>query len=63
MIGRWAMMKDSVVVNVCSWDGLKTTWTPPEKIEMVQAPDYVGIGWQYKEHKWLEPVYSERDQA
>lgn len=56
MIQRWAHVKNGVVENVSLWDGLVTTWTPPSDVEMVLAPDNVGIGWQYADGAWSEPV-------
>lgn len=56
MVNRWAMIKDGVVVNVCLWDGLLTTWQPPEGIEMQLAPDQIAIGWTYVNGEWIAPI-------
>lgn len=56
MVERWAMIKDGAVINVCNWDGLTSTWQPPEGIEMQKAPDQVAIGWQWVDNTWVEPV-------
>lgn len=56
MVERWAMIKDGVVINVCNWDGLLTTWQPPEGIEMQKAEDRVAIGWRWDGVNWQEPI-------
>jgi hypothetical protein len=43
------------VENVCNWDGLTTTWQPPDGVQMQQAPDHVGIGWTYDGVDWTAP--------
>lgn len=58
-VQRWAMIKDGVVVNVCLWDGLLTTWQPPAGIEMQPAPDQVAIGWTFADGEWAAPVVVE----
>ena len=55
MVQRWAMLRDGVVENVCNWDGLLTTWHPPEGIVMKEAPDHVGIGWSHDGVDWVAP--------
>jgi hypothetical protein len=55
MIERWAMIRDGIVENVCNWDGLTTTWQPPDGVQMQQAPDHVGIGWTYDGVDWTAP--------
>lgn len=54
-VERWAMIKEGTVINVCLWDGLLTTWQPPEGIEMQPAGDQVAIGWTW-DGTWHEPV-------
>lgn len=59
-VERWAMIDSAtnVVTNVCNWDGLESTWTPPTGITMVLAPDNVGSGWSYDSatETWAEPI-------
>lgn len=55
MVNRWAMIKDGVVVNVCLWDGLVSTWQPPDGVEMQLAPDHVSRDWKYENGEWLKP--------
>lgn len=62
MVNRWAMIENNVVVNICLWDGLVTTWQPPAGVEMVLAPDHIGRDWKYENGKWIEPVYSESNE-
>lgn len=58
MIERWAMIQNGTVINVCLWDGSLDTWQPPEGIDMVKAPDNIGISWTYDNatDTWAEPV-------
>lgn len=58
-VERWAMIQDGTVVNVCLWDGERTTWEPPAGIEMQRAPDQVAIGWTYAGGEWVAPVVEE----
>lgn len=51
-MNRYAMIENGVVINICLWDGNTTTWNPPENIEMQLAPDYVSIGWYWKNNTW-----------
>lgn len=59
MVQRWAMIQNGVVINVCLWDGLTTTWQPPAGVEMQPAPDHVAIGWGYADGVWVAPVIEE----
>lgn len=56
MIQRWAHMRNGVVENVSLWDGETVTWTPPSDVEMVLAPDHIGIGWTLAGDEWIAPV-------
>lgn len=58
MVERWAMIRNGVVENICLWDGDLKTWQPPEGIDMVKAPNFLGIGWRY-DGAWHEPVVVE----
>jgi hypothetical protein len=62
-VERWAMIQDGTVINVCLWDGLESTWTPPDGVEMQPAPDYVAIGWRWDGAEWLEPIPVEEPAA
>ena len=44
---NWAMILDSVVENVCIWDGDTSTWQPPSGylMEVIPAGSSAGIGW------------------
>lgn len=53
---RWAHIKNGLVDNVSLWDGDVSRWTPPEDVNMVPAPDFVGIGWTYDGVDWTAPV-------
>ena len=53
---RYAMIKDGVVQNICLWDGDLNTWTPPEDMTVIAAPENIGVGWSYSEGQWAEPV-------
>lgn len=55
-MNRWAMIKDTYVINICIWDGSYETWQPPENIVMEPAPDEVSIGWRFVDGEWLPPV-------
>lgn len=50
------MVKDGVVENVCNWDGLVSTWQPPEGVEMVLAQDQTGVGWRWDGEQFLPPL-------
>lgn len=52
---RYAMIKDNVVQNVCLWDGDTSTWSPPDDMLVIPAPDYVGVGWGYEDGNWISP--------
>ena len=57
MVSNWAMIQDSVVVNVCIWDGDTNTWQPPEGYLMVVIPEGsgVGIGWGWDGTNFIAP--------
>jgi hypothetical protein len=63
MVSNWAMIQDSVVDNVCLWDGDTNTWQPPEGYLMEPLPDpntnSVGIGWGWDGTNFVAPVLSE----
>ena len=53
---RYAMIKDSIVENICLWDGDTSVWSPPDGYLVIPAPDYIGVGWGYADGVWTEPV-------
>lgn len=53
---RYAMIRNNVVENVCSWDGDTSRWQPPEGYLVIPAPDHVGRDWRYEGDEWLEPL-------
>lgn len=56
---RYAMIKDGKVENVCLWDGDVSKWTPPDDMEVIPAPDHIGVGWTYDGVSWSPPVVEE----
>jgi hypothetical protein len=52
------MIQDSVVVNVCLWDGDTNTWQPPAEYLMEALPEdsLVGIGWSWDGANFVAPV-------
>jgi len=59
MVSNWAMIQDSVVVNVCIWDGDTNTWQPPSEYLMEPIPDpnpdNIGIGWGWDGANFVAP--------
>lgn len=53
MGNAYAVIKDGIVINMVSWDGV-TEWQPAEGFA-VPSPDYVGIGWRYEDGKFTDP--------
>lgn len=53
MSNKYAVIVNSVVVNILLWDG-ESEWTPPEGFA-VPAPDYVGINWRYEDGNFIDP--------
>lgn len=60
---RYAMIDaNNIVQNVVRWDGLLTTWTPPDDITMVEIPDdlWGGVGDRWNaDLQVIEPVEPE----
>lgn len=60
---RYAMVDaNNIVQNVVRWDGLLTTWTPPDDITMVEIPDdlWGGVGDRWNaDLQVIEPVEPE----
>ena len=52
---RWAHIKNGVCENVSIWDGDTSRWSPPADVEMVAAPDHIGVGWLYDGDEWAAP--------
>jgi hypothetical protein len=57
MVNSWAMIQDSVVVNVCLWDGDTNTWQPPAEYLMELIPEGInaGIGWSWDGTNFVAP--------
>lgn len=53
MSNKYAVIVNSVVVNILLWDG-ESEWTPPEGFA-VPSPDYVGINWRYEDGNFIDP--------
>ena len=53
---RWAHIKAGVVDNISLWDGDISRWPPPSDVQMVVAPDHIGVGWSYDGVDWTAPV-------
>lgn len=51
-MNRWCIVAESgdVVENIIIWDGV-SDYTPPEGRYLVEANDYVEIGWIYDKHQ------------
>jgi len=59
MADRWAMVRNGVVVNVCTWDGDLGKWEPPADVLMV-ATDDAGYGYLYDE---IAKIFTQPDIA
>ena len=57
MIDTWAMIKNSIVINLIAWDGDPITLgnIDPE-ISLVSAPENVALGWTYVDGVWSAPA-------
>jgi len=57
MDDNWAMIKNTIVVNLIAWDGDQTKLgdIDPE-ITLVLAPEHVALGWTYIDGVWHDPT-------
>lgn len=55
-MANYAIIKDTLVINVCSWDGV-TPWQPPEETEVIEILDNspVGVGYTYVNEQFIPP--------
>ena len=57
MVDTWAMIKNSIVINLIAWDGdLITLGDIDPEIALVLAPENITLGWTYLDGVWSEPV-------
>lgn len=55
-MANYAIVKDSVVINTCAWDGV-TFWEPPagsESVELLQGVT-AGVGYEYINGQFIAP--------
>ena len=51
---RWLLVRDDRVVNVVVWDGVEP-WDRPGDVEVLEAPDGVGVGFTWDGITWNAP--------
>ena len=51
---RFLIMTGDLVSNVVVWDGV-TPWSAPENVEVLEAPDGVGVGFRRDGDQWIAP--------
>jgi hypothetical protein len=52
---RYLLMQGNRVANIVAWDG-ETDWAAPNDVDVMLAPDGVGIGWTVVGGEWTEPT-------
>lgn len=51
---NYAMVRDGIVVNIISWDGV-TKYIPPEGCELYPWSERINIGWAWVDGKPVDP--------
>ena len=50
----WILVKDDVIVNAITWDGL-APYTPPDGCALIDYADAFDIGWAFVDGKAVMP--------